>query len=36
MDEATLRPIRILAKEDKIWILDPNPNVVWNHGGIYG
>ena len=26
--EATLKPIRILAKVDNIWILDPNPNVV--------
>ena len=26
--DATLKPIRILAKVDKIWILDPDPNVV--------
>ena len=26
--EATLKPIRILAKVDKIWILDPDCNVV--------
>ena len=30
--QATLKPIRIIAKVDKIWILDPDPNVVI-HGG---
>ena len=33
--EATLKLIRILAKVDKIWILEHNPNVVhpwWIYG----
>ena len=26
--EAKLKPVTILAKVDKIWIIDPDPNVV--------
>ena len=31
-----MKPIKILVKVDKIWILDLDPNVVHVHGGIYG
>ena len=34
--QCALKPVRILAKVDKLWTIDPNPNVVQSMVGSKG